>query len=130
MQYSVVSDDSIEIIYISDDADDSDSQYVKVDAFPEIKYRIGERIDSKDSVDWFTLTIGGAETLDHTPDSCQNPNCELYQKPGRGRLLASVPPIPIPGHDEIWWEFDGAYMLFYFWLCDECNTIITSNRST
>ena len=130
MQYSVLSDEAIEIIYLSDEPDVPDSQYVRVDAFPEVNYSIGKQITPDDHIDWFTLTIGGSETLDHSPDSCKNPKCDLFNQSGQGQLLASVPPIPIAGYDEIWWEFDGAYMLFYFWLCNGCNTIITSNRST
>ena len=130
MQYAVNSDDSIEIIHLSGNVDDADSQYVQVDAFPQMFYSIGDRIGPQDSVDWFTLTIGGTETLDHTSDNCNNQACPLYHKNESAALLASVPPIPIPGHDEIWWDFDGAYILFYFWLCRGCSTVITSNRCT
>ena len=130
MQYEVVSDTEINIIYLSDPKpDDPDSAYVKVDAFPEINYMAQSPVDEND-LDWFTITIGGNATLDHESDRCENPNCPNYHTNTNTELIAAIPPIPIAGHDEIWWDFDGAYMIFYFWLCRGCNTIITCNRCT
>ena len=131
MQYAVESNEEIRILHMSDPEPDSpDEAYVKVDAFPEIRYAAQPPISDGDAIDWFTLTLGGTETLDHKPDQCKNVDCKNFNAEPDVSLIASVPPKPIPTHPEIWWEFEGAYMLFYFWLCRGCNTIIASNRST
>lgn len=131
MQYSIVSEDEIRITHISPpEADPPDERYVKVDAFPEIRYAASPPISDDDPIDWFTLTLGGSGTLDHKSDPCQNGDCPNYRGKPDVDLLASIPPKPIPGHKDVWWEFEGAYMLFYFWLCRGCGSILTSNRCT
>ena len=131
MQYAVDSDSEIRILHMSDpEPDPPDETYVKVDSFPEIRYAAQSPISKDDAIDWFTLTLGGTGALDHTSDQCENEGCKNYHAEPDVSLIASVPPKPIPSHPEIWWEFEGAYMLFYFWLCQGCKTIIASNRST
>ena len=131
MQYSVVSNDEIHILHLSDpEPDPAEVAYVKVDAFPEIRFSAKPAIQNDDDIDWFTLTLGGTGTLDHQSDPCENESCPNYHKEPDVDLIASIPPKPIPGHEDIWWEFEGASMLFYFWLCRGCKTIIASNRST
>lgn len=131
MQYLIVSDEEIKIIYMSDPVPDPpDEAYVQVDAFPEIRYAAQRPISEDDAIDWFTLTLGGTGTLDHQSDQCENKDCPHYRANPEVDLIASIPPIRIPGHEDIWWEFEGAYMLFYFWMCRGCKAIITSNRST
>jgi hypothetical protein len=131
MQYAVVSDQEIRILYMSaPEPDPADLAYVKVDAFPEVRYAVQPAIPKDKPLDWFTLTLGGTGTLDHKSDQCQNTDCPKYHSEPDADLIASIPPIPIPGHEDIWWDFEGAYMLFYFWLCRGCKTIMASNRST
>jgi hypothetical protein len=131
MQYSVVSDQQIQILYLSDpNPDPPDEVYVKVDAFPEIRYAARPPIPNDKGIDWFTLTLGGTGTLNHKSDQCENKDCRNYRADPDVDLIASIPPKPIPGHKDIWWEFEGAYMLFYFWLCRGCKTILTCNRCT
>lgn len=130
MQYEVLSDSKIRIIYMSDPLpDDDDRTYVKVDTFPKLRFKIDQEIDNDDNIDWFTITIGGKPTLDHESDTCLNKLCKHYKSDKETDLLCSLPPIKLK-KPELWWEFENAYMLFYFWLCRGCNTIITSNRST
>ncbi len=131
MQYSVVSDEEIHILYMSDPTPDPpDEAYVEIEAFPEIRYAAQSPIHNDDAIDWFTLTLGGTRTLDQKSDQCENKPCPNYHAEPDVDLIASIPPKPIPGHEDIWWEFEGAYMLFCFWLCRGCDTILTSNRST
>lgn len=131
VQYRIVSDERIEIIYLSDpEPDPEERAYVKIESFPEVPYSIGKAIPNDDSIDWFTTTIGGTCTLDHESDWCLNPQCPYYNTESKTDLIASIPPAPIDGHDDVWWDFQGSYMLFYFWLCRGCNGIIASNRCT
>ena len=131
MQYLIISDDEIEIFYISHSEPDSDQvAYVKVESFPSVRYSLDRHIPNDDHIDWFTITIGGSCTLDHSADRCQNSRCPMYRAKPQVDLIASIPPVPIPGHKDIWWEFEGGYLLFYFWLCRGCQAIITSNRAT
>ncbi|MCC9604228.1 hypothetical protein LOC67_27050 [Stieleria sp. JC731] len=131
MQYSMVSNDEIHILHISDaEPDPPDEAYVRVDAFPEIRFSAQSAIENDDDIDWFTLTLGGTGTLGHRSDPCENASCPNYHKAPDVDLIASIPPKPIPGHEDIWWEFEGGYILFYFWLCRGCKTVIASNRST
>lgn len=129
MQYEIISDDEIRIIHLSDPEPDEDP-YVKVASFPEVRYAILPPVPSDDDLDWFTITLGGAFTLDHFSDCCLNPECSNYGSNEACELLASVPPAPIEGHEDIWWEFEGAYMLFYFCVCHGCGGIITFNWAT
>lgn len=130
IQYKVLSDDEIEIIFMSNEQPDGDDAYVQVESFPELKMSFESSIESDENLDWFTITIGGKATLDHKPDNCLNKNCGSYKKNSEMLLLASVPPLEIPNHKGVWYEFEGAYMLFYFWYCNGCDTIYSSNRST
>jgi hypothetical protein len=131
IQYSIISDKEIRILHMSDSEPNSeDEASVRVDAFPEIRYAAQAAISNDDSIDWFTMTLGGTGTLDHQSDQCENKECRNYHTDPDMHLIASIPPKPIPGHQDIWWDFDGAYMLFYFWLCRGCKTICASNRGT
>ena len=131
LQYEVLSDEKIRIVYMSDTTPDpQEDAYVKVESFPAVNYSILPSIPSDDDIDWFTITLGGQFTLDHTSDNCLNPNCSNFKSNVGCELLASIPPVPIEGHDDIWWEFEGAYMLFYFCICHGCNNIITFNWAT
>ena len=131
MQYSVISDDEIKIHYLSNPVPDSeDSCYVKVSEFPRVRFSLGDLIENDDPIDWFTITVGGEPTLDHKPDQCLNATCIHYKTEPNVDLICSLPPIKFKRSPDIWWEFEGAYLLFYFWLCRGCNSIITSNRAT
>lgn len=130
MQYRVVSESGIEIIYMTDPKPDPEEvAYVKVNEFPEVKFKLLPGIASSDSLTFGIATLGGA--LDSEQDEpCMNPQCSCFKSAAQCELLASIPPVPIEGHDEIWWEFDGAYMFFHFWYCRAWDTIITNNRCT
>lgn len=130
MQYAIESDEEIRILYLSDPPDNPEWTCVKVDAFPELPLKAEAPLPNDDALDWFTITLAGKPTLDHGCEPCQNPDCQFFEKVPEVDLLASVPPLEIPGHDEIWYEFSGAYMLFYFWYCRGCQTVITGNRAT
>ena len=130
MQYRVVSDSEIDIIFMTDPEPDlEDEAYVKVSAFPEVKFRLLPAISCNDDLTFDIATLGGK--LDSIQDEpCMNPTCSSFKSADQCELLATIPPIPIKGHEEIWWEFEGAYMFFHFWYCRGCHTIITNNRCT
>jgi len=131
IQYSVLSENEIDIIYMSDpQPDPEDEAYVQVESFPEVRLKTDSPVINDDDLSWFTISLGGSETLDHQADYCENPNCANYHKEPDVELIACVPPFPIPGKEDLWYEFEGAYLLFYFWYCNGCSTIIASNRCT
>jgi hypothetical protein len=130
MQYRVVSESEIEIIYMTDPEPDPDGEaYVKVAEFPEIRFRLLPALSKSDSLTFGIATLGGR--LDSAQDEpCMNQSCSSFKLADRCELLATIPPIPIEGRQDIWWEFEGAYMFFHFWYCRGCHTIITNNRCT
>jgi hypothetical protein len=131
VQYEVLSDEEIRIVYIDPpEADSDDVAYVKVPEFPELEYGILPPIGKDDPVDWFTITLRGTFTLDHSSNNCQNPGCRYFRREAEVHILAAIPPVKIDEMEELWWEFQGAYVLFYFCLCRGCNTIIAFNRCT
>lgn len=127
MQYEIVSEKEIRIIYLSDpEPDSSDDEYVHADVFPEVRYGALLPIQNREKLNWFTVTVGGESALGHLSNQCENSDCIHYHKAPDVDLIAAIP----PGEDDIWWEFKGSYMYFYFWICRGCQTVLASNRST
>lgn len=130
MQYRVISESEIEIIYMTDPEPDSEDQaYVMVSEFPEVRFRLLPAISNNDSLAYDVATLGGRLSTDQD-ETCMNPECPSFKTADQCELLATIPPIPIEGHDDIWWEFKGACMFFHFWYCRGCHTVITNNRCT
>ena len=132
MQYRILSENRIEIIHISDpQPDPEDEAYVKVDWFPEIRFTVSPPLPSggEKSLPFDIATVGG--TVEYGEDEpCRNPDCPNFESSAQCELLATIPPLPIEGEDDIWWEFEGACMFFFFWQCKGCSTIITANGGT
>lgn len=130
MQYRVLCESEIEIIHITNpEPDPEELAYVKVTEFPECRFRVFPPISDNWQLTFDVATLGG--TLDPGQDEpCRNPSCPNFGSPSQCELVASIPPIPIEGHDDIWWEYEGGYLFFHFWYCRGCDTIITANRCT
>lgn len=132
MQYRVPSSDQIEIIFISDpQADSEENAYVKGDQFPEANFKLLPALPpgGAKALPFDVATIGGH--VEYGGDEpCRNPACSCFGSSSQCRLLASIPPVPIKGDGNMWWEYEGACMFFHYWLCGACETIITANRST
>lgn len=154
MQYSVVSDTEVEILYLSDpEPDDPEGQYLQVETLPvqplelraltyeEARLLAFQREDGyfqSNSADRSLLkeldtknliALGGRRNyIENAPDIiCRNPRCDCNGRRTHFHFLASVPPIPVQNQDEFWYEFQGAYVDFCFVLCSRCGTVITFN---
>lgn len=152
MQYAVVSNRSVEIVYISHAADPSDEQYIRVHTLPKLSMKLrpysyeearyltfmredghfqpnaaDQKISKTLGDDW--INIGGQRN-DLTTTICKNPSCEKHNSPSYFRYLATVNTIPVNGKEDFWHEFEGSYVDFHFLACYFCNTIITFNRCT
>lgn len=128
MQYRVVSELEIEILHMTNpEPDPDDEAYVKVSEFPEVRFQLLPALSEGDALPFDIATLGGT-LRDDQNEPCMNSQCPAYKSASQCELLATIPPIPVEGHDDIWWEFQGAYMFFHFWYCRGCDTIITSNR--
>ena len=153
VQYSVISDSEIRILYMSDStADDQESQYLQVRELPPLRlelvplsyeqarvlaYRYYDGYFAPDEADReilkqldypFHILIGGRR--DYITNSgdiiCQNPECEYYQRRVRFKCFAMVPPIPVNGDTSFWYEFEGG-VYFCFGMCYSCGTMIAFN---
>jgi hypothetical protein len=130
MQYRVVDESEIEIIAMGDEEPDPDEMaYVQVTEFPDVRFRVLPPITPGSGLPFDVATFGG--TVEYgTDEPCMNPKCPHHGSASNCDLLATIPPIEIEGHDDIWWEFQGACMFFHFWYCRGCDTIIAANRCT
>lgn len=153
VQYAVLSDDEIGIVYLSDELPDAeDHQYVRVSELPASAAEIiplcyeEARILAFDS-GYFQpnaadraileelsrehplILIGGDDRLPVNAGDviCRNPACEFFNGRVWVDVLASIPPVPINGASEFWYEYEGAFVDFYFCLCRYCRTIIAFN---
>lgn len=133
LQYAVKSDREIEILYISDEADEAGRQYVEVEELPAANFslRLMKEIDGAVVDRGQLIAIGGptGPIVNAGPITCRNSGCSGFGEPAAFRQIASVPPLAIDGEDDFWYEFQGGWMAFYFGLCERCGTIITSNTS-
>ena len=154
MQYDVRSDNEISILHMSDpEPDEPDGQYLQVDTLPNETFRIEPFTYEEarilgffaadahfqpndadnailDALDINHLAkVGGYHPhITNVPDLvCKNPDCECNGSKLYFDLLLRLPPIPIRGDDEFWYEFQGAHMSFCFGLCRCCGTVIAFN---
>ncbi len=170
IQYSVLSDTEIQILYLSpEEADDEDNQYVQVPFLPEaratlipleyeeariIGFMAAEHYFSPNAEDWAIIQrldfethqrkreiigsydnivgVGGLQirVRDAEDFICRNGQCKLFGRRIGLDVIASIPPIPVSGSDEFWYEFRGADMRFFFGLCPHCGTVIASNQAS
>lgn len=157
VQYSLVDKETVKILHISPNKpDEPDFQYLQVPELPplaleltpltyeearcltfmredgffrsnEADKEILNRLDCN-----HLISLGGRRNyIPGMPDvHCRNPKCERYEKRTSFKLIASIPPIPVNGEDDFWYEFRGAYMSFHFGLCYSCHTIISFNTAS
>jgi hypothetical protein len=154
IQYSIVSDTEVEVIYISDPVPDEEEwQYLQVSELPKqplmlqaLTYEEARcvtfmREDGHFQPDRSDLAIlkrldinnlislgGRRRHIANAPDIyCRHPECEYYNKRTMFQFVATIPPIPVNGSDEFWYEFQGAHVDFCFGFCYYCKTIIAFN---
>ncbi len=152
VQYAVLSDDEIELLYMSDDAPDAeDSQYVKVAQLPSSSAELlpltyeqaralalpGYLQPNADDLailrelerEHRLILIGGYDQLPINAGDviCRNPECKFFNRRVWLDLVASIPPVPINGAEDFWYEYEGGDMEFYFGLCRYCKTVIAFN---
>ena len=58
---------------------------------------------------------------------CRNPECRFFNRRVWVEQIASIPAVPINGVTDFWFEYDSIDFEFYFWLCENCGTIISLN---
>jgi len=154
IQYSIVSNSEIEILYLSDPVpDEAQQQYLQVSELPEqplvlrpLSYEEARCLTFMREDGHFQpnasdlallnqldvnnlIGVGGRRSrISNAPDIyCRNPACEFHNKRTRFQFVAAVPPIPVIGSDEFWYEFQGGHVDFCFGFCYSCGTVIAFN---
>ena len=157
VQYAVESDDAIRILHMSDpEPDPSDEAYVQVAHLPEARADIipltyaetrmrvmSERDDVCDlsaADEELRENMGGSQAMLFGGQAhanlgdewvCHNPDCSIGKNQGTFAIepLISIPPIPVQGKTDFWYEFEGS-VDFCFFLCPECRAICATNVCT
>jgi hypothetical protein len=153
IQYAVISDNEIKILYISDEFPDAkESQYVRVPELPTslaqivpLRYEEARILEfaggyfqpnDDDSAilkelerDHALILIGGHRRppVNAGDVICRNPKCQFLGRRVWVDQIASIPPVPVNGVTDFWFEYNSADVEFYFWLCRYCGTIISFN---
>lgn len=153
LQYVVVSDDEIKILYMSDDAPDAENeQYVRIGQLPSAPAQIVPLSYEEARILAFAggyfqpnaddgailnalnrehplVLIGGHRRLPRNAGDviCRNPECAFFTRRVWFDVIAVIPPVPINGADDFWHEYQGGHLDFYFGLCHHCHTIIAFN---
>lgn len=153
VQYEVISDDKIRILYLSDDLPDpEDEQYVRVAQLPTSAAKIlplgyeearalafaggyfqpnveDRAILTELEREHPLILIGGQRRLPVNAGDifCKNRKCEFYDRRVWVDVVAAIPPVPINGVEDFWYEYKGGHMAFYFAICHYCRTIIAFN---
>ena len=153
VQYSVIADDEIQILHMSDlEPDDPDEQYLQVDELPQVTLKCeplayeqarivyfmdydghfqpndSDRQILSELNDPFYIPLGGRrQYIANAGDIiCRNPECEFHDRGVYFKYLAMVPAIPVNGDTSFWCEFEGD-VHFCFVLCYYCGTVIAFN---
>jgi hypothetical protein len=153
IQYAVLSDDEIKILYMSDELpDDEETQYVWLPELPASSAEIlplryeearilafaggyfqpntdDRAILSELEREHPVILIGGNRRLPVNAGDviCRNPECQFFNRRVWFDVIASIPPVPVNGTEDFWHEYEGARMEFYFGLCSYCKTVISFN---
>lgn len=154
IQYAVLSDHEIEILYLSEDvADESEWQYLQIESLPTMRFdlvplsyeearyqtfmrengyfqpSVEDRAISDRLHENGFIPVGGRRNYIVNAGTivCRNPACARFGKPTRFELLTMVPPISVDGTDDFWYEFQGGDVDFCFGFCKACGTIISFN---
>ncbi len=166
VQYEVLSDSQINILYIDPRrADSPDIEYIHVDSLPPSNAQLipftyeqerallqlqfgfhpvnAQDLKALDALDYNDMIqIGPNPTIGNGNEGdifCRNPRCGRYRKRIAFQPVATVPPIPVGGTSEFWYEYDARVaaphvidrpLEFLFGLCPHCGTIIATNRAT
>jgi|GEM_PF-2362001 len=156
VQYEVVSDDEIRIIYMGDEEPDPKehasflepmipparadivqltyeefrhrlfSAHASFVDFNEEDDRLREKLGGNDAVFFGT---GGLIRSGYTW-TCHNGDCPSFEKEIPMESILMIPPIPVGGETEFWHDFEGAFMDFVFCLCPDCRKIFATNVCT
>jgi hypothetical protein len=154
IQYSIVSDSMVEIVYMSDPVpDESERQYLQVSELPKqslvlraLSYEEARILTFMRDNGHFQpnrsdlailkkldvnnlITVGGRRShISNAPDIyCRNPVCEHHNERTLFQFVAAVPPIRVGGSDEFWYEFQSGHVDFCFGFCYYCGTVIAFN---
>lgn len=154
IQYAVISDTEIEILYLSDPTpDEPEWQYIQVAELPKqplaieaLTYEEARCLTFMREDGYFqpntsdlkilkrlglnsVITFGGRRNyIENAPKiCCRNPTCQQHGEPTYFKLIATVPPIAVNGQDDFWYEFQGGGVDFCFGICHYCGTIIGFN---
>lgn len=153
VQYSVLSEEEIRILYMSDERPDpDDEQYVRVPELPSCSAEIVPLRYEEARILFFHRTyfqpsaedsailhelwrehplihVGGytQPPVNAGDLFCRNPECEYFDRRVWVEIIASIPPVPVNGTDEFWYEYQGGDMEFFFALCVYCGTVMAFN---
>jgi hypothetical protein len=153
VQYAVLSDGQIEILYMSEEVPDPDGQqYVRVRDLPSrpaeilpLRYEEARILafaggyfqpNAEDLAilkelnhDHRVILIGGRRRLPLNAGDviCRNPACQSFNHRVSVDIIATIPPVPVNGQNDFWFEYQGGDVEFYFCLCEHCRTIIAFN---
>lgn len=126
IQYVVLGDNEIDIVYLSDLSPDvPDDRNVQVAEFPEMMLRSSQEFATEIGRQ---INIGQDQIVAGEKPFCKNTKCRVFSKEEM-KLVATIPPILIEGHPDIWWDFEGADMVFSFWNCQCCDSIYAETCS-
>jgi hypothetical protein len=156
VQYAVLSDTEIELLYMNDKEPDApEQQYVQVSEFPSsraslvpleyeearIRAFVGngyfqsntddrtilERLDYNNLVD-----VGGHHRILQGDKDivCKNPSCKFFNRRVWHDRIAMIPcGLPVRGESDFWYEYDGGADILFF-LCRYCGTVIAFNKAS
>jgi hypothetical protein len=156
VQYAVVSDWEIDLLYMSESAPDPpEKQYIQVASLPSSQASIvpleyeearilgflaatgyfqpgKEDMAVLERLDYSQLILVGRSYWNHPNDGdivCRNRACKFYSRRVWFDPMATIPPISVNGTTDFWYEWDGA-VDFVFGLCQYCGTVIAFNRAS
>jgi hypothetical protein len=153
VQYAILSEEEVCILYMSDPVPDAeDRQYVRVPELPAssaeiIPLRYEEARILAFASSYFqpnaedravlddlnrehpVILIGGDSRLPVNAGDviCRNRECQFFGRRVWLDIIATIPPVPINGVTEFWYEYEGGDLEFIFGFCRYCRTIIAFN---
>lgn len=157
VQYAVLSDSEIKILYLSDNAPDPEGeQYVRVAELPScpaeivpLRYEEARILlafaggyiqpNAEDmgvlnelQREHPAILVGGRQRLPLNAADviCRNPQCKFFERRVWVDVIAGIPPVPVNGADDFWYEYQSGDLDFYFCICTYCGTIIAFNVAT
>jgi hypothetical protein len=156
VQYSVLSDSVIELLYMNNESPDPpDQQYVQIAELPSSKATIvpleyeearilafgggGYFQPSKEDMAIYDrldinnlIHIGGRRRINQGDQAvvCRNPSCPSFNCCVWYDRIASIPGgVPVRGEVDFWSDFGGDVDILFF-LCRRCGTVISFNEAS